>query len=62
MIRSYKGGDEAAVAEVFGVPPQQVGEVLAIMGDSSDNVPGCPGIGEKGARELMRLQLEALHG
>jgi DNA polymerase-1 len=45
--------DEAAVAEVFGVPPRQVGEVLAIMGDSSDNVPGCPGIGEKGARELI---------
>ena len=46
--------DETAVAEVFGVPPHQVGEVLAIMGDSSDNVPGCPGIGEKGARELIR--------
>jgi DNA polymerase-1 len=46
--------DEAAVAEVFGVPPRQVGEVLALMGDSSDNIPGCPGIGEKGARELIR--------
>ena len=46
--------DEAAVAEVFGVPPQQVGEVLALMGDSSDNIPGCHGIGEKGARELIR--------
>ena len=46
--------DEAAVAEVFGVPPQQVIEVLALQGDASDNVPGCRGIGEKGARELIR--------
>lgn len=46
--------DEAGVAEVFGVPPAQVPEVLAIMGDSSDNVPGCPGIGEKGATALVR--------
>ncbi|HNX49507.1 MAG TPA: DNA polymerase I [Thermoanaerobaculaceae bacterium] len=46
--------DEAGVLEVFGVPPAQVPEVLAIMGDSSDNVPGCPGIGEKGALALIR--------
>ncbi|MFZ5786141.1 MAG: DNA polymerase I [Acidobacteriota bacterium] len=46
--------DEAGVEDVFGVPPSQVAEVLAIMGDASDNVPGCPGIGEKGARELIR--------
>lgn len=46
--------DEAGVEEVFGVPPAQVVEVLALMGDSSDNVPGCPGIGDKGARELIR--------
>ncbi len=46
--------DEAGVEDVFGVPPSQVAEVLAIMGDTSDNVPGCPGIGEKGARELIR--------
>ncbi len=46
--------DEAGVAEVFGVPPTQVVEVLALEGDSSDNVPGCPGIGEKTARELIR--------
>ncbi|HPW55744.1 MAG TPA: DNA polymerase I [Thermoanaerobaculaceae bacterium] len=45
--------DEAGVAEVFGVPPVRVPEVLAIMGDSSDNVPGCPGIGEKGAKALV---------
>ncbi|MCU0291131.1 MAG: DNA polymerase I [Thermoanaerobaculaceae bacterium] len=46
--------DESGVREVFGVPPAQVPEVLAIMGDSSDNVPGCPGIGEKGALALIR--------
>jgi DNA polymerase-1 len=45
--------DEKGVEEVFGVPPAKVGEVLALMGDSSDNIPGCPGIGEKGARELI---------
>ena len=46
--------DERSVEEVFGVPPAQVTAVLALMGDASDNVPGCPGIGEKGARELIR--------
>jgi DNA polymerase-1 len=45
--------DERGVEEVFGVPPSRVPEVLALMGDSSDNVPGCRGIGEKGARELI---------
>jgi DNA polymerase-1 len=45
--------DEKGVAEVFGVPPAKVGEVLSLMGDASDNVPGCPGIGEKGAKELI---------
>jgi len=46
--------DESGVEEVFGVLPEQVADVLALMGDSSDNVPGCPGIGEKGARDLIR--------
>ena len=45
--------DEKGVEEVFGVPPEKVGEVLTLMGDSSDNIPGCPGIGEKGAKELI---------
>ena len=45
--------DEKGVEEVFGVPPARVGEVLTLMGDSSDNIPGCPGIGEKGAKELI---------
>jgi DNA polymerase I len=46
--------DPPKVAEHFGVPPAQVIEVLGLMGDSVDNVPGAPGIGEKGARELIR--------
>jgi len=46
--------DERGVEEVFGVPPRQVVDVLALQGDASDNVPGCRGIGEKGARELIR--------
>lgn len=45
--------DPAAVAEDFGVPPAQVADVLALMGDTVDNVPGVPGIGEKGARALI---------
>ncbi|MGE3959569.1 MAG: DNA polymerase I [Vicinamibacterales bacterium] len=45
--------DDAGVKEKFGVRPDQVVDVLALMGDSIDNVKGVPGIGEKGARELI---------
>jgi DNA polymerase-1 len=50
------------VEEDFGVPPEKVADVLALKGDSVDNIPGVPGIGEKGARELIREHgsLEAL--
>src|SRR5215468_9231276 len=45
--------DAAAVKEKFGVDPSQVVDVLALMGDTIDNIRGVPGIGEKGARELI---------
>jgi DNA polymerase-1 len=45
--------DAAGVKEKFGVTPGQVVDVLALMGDSIDNIKGVPGIGEKGARDLI---------
>jgi len=45
--------DEAAVKERLGVPPKQVRDLLALMGDSSDNITGVPGIGPKTAIKLL---------
>ncbi len=45
--------DENA-GEKFGVKPQQIVDLLALMGDSSDNIPGVPGIGEKTAVKLLQ--------
>jgi DNA polymerase I len=54
--------DADGVKEKFGVAPSQVVDVLALMGDSIDNIKGVPGIGEKGARDLIATygSLEAL--
>jgi DNA polymerase-1 len=41
------------VERAFGVPPERVIDVLGLMGDSSDNIPGIPGIGKKTATELV---------
>ncbi len=45
--------DETNAAERLGVPPGQVADFLALVGDASDNVPGVKGIGEKGAQKLL---------
>ena len=45
--------DAAAVRERWGVPPEQIRDVLALMGDATDGYPGVPGVGEKTAVELL---------
>ena len=46
--------DRNAVLEKWGVPPERIVDVLALVGDAVDNVPGVAGIGDKGARDLVR--------
>lgn len=46
--------DSAKVEELFGVPPHQMLDLLAIMGDKSDNIPGLPGFGPKTAASLLK--------
>ncbi len=50
----YAWIDRDAVIQRWGVPPEHVVDVLALLGDTIDNVPGVPGIGEKTADELLR--------
>src|SRR6202011_5294913 len=46
--------DPAGVEETLGVPPERVVDVMALRGDSIDNIPGAPGIGDKGSIELIK--------
>src|SRR5215210_6598384 len=53
--RPERNLDEASVTEKWeGIPPEKIGDVLALMGDTSDNVPGVPGIGLKTAAQLIK--------
>ena len=67
-IRLYPPGrevlyDAKGVEEAFGLPPEKVVDVMAIWGDAIDNIPGVPGIGEKGAKGLIQQfgSLEAVY-
>src|SRR5437868_10760390 len=67
-IRFYHTGrevlyDAKGVVEAFGLPPEKVVEVMSIWGDAIDNIPGVPGIGEKGAKSLIQQfgSLEAVY-
>ena len=46
--------DREKVVEKLGVAPDQIPDLMALQGDAVDNIPGAPGIGEKGARELIQ--------
>jgi DNA polymerase I len=60
-LRTGSGGakadiivDKEKVEEILGVPPEQVVDYMALLGDTIDNIPGAKGIGEKGATELIK--------
>jgi DNA polymerase-1 len=46
--------DPGKVVEVLGVPPEKVVDVMALRGDAVDNIPGAPGIGDKGSVDLIQ--------
>ena len=53
-ITETKIYDEAAVTERYGVPPELITDLMGLRGDTSDNIPGVPGIGEKTATQLLQ--------
>jgi DNA polymerase I len=61
ILRTGTGGakadtivDAKKVEEILGVPPEKVIDLMALLGDTVDNIPGAKGIGEKGASELIQ--------
>jgi len=62
-MKNCRVGRDDVIAK-FGVPPEQLGEVLALMGDSVDAIPGVRGVGPKGAAELIQQfgSVEAMLG
>ncbi len=61
ILRTGSGGakadtivDAEKVKEILGVPPEKVIDLMALLGDTVDNIPGAKGIGEKGATELIQ--------
>ncbi len=61
ILRTASGGPKAdtivdakRVEEILGVPPDKVIDLMALLGDTIDNIPGAKGIGEKGATELIQ--------
>jgi DNA polymerase-1 len=61
VVRTGSGGakadtivDAKKVEEILGVPPRSVIDLMALLGDTVDNIPGAKGIGEKGAAELIQ--------
>src|SRR3954470_19179973 len=53
-ITETKIYDSAAVEERYGVPPELITDMMGLRGDTSDNIPGVPGIGEKTATQLLQ--------
>ncbi len=53
-ITETKIYDSAAVLERYGVPPETITDLMGLRGDTSDNIPGVPGIGEKTASQLLQ--------
>jgi DNA polymerase I len=60
-ITETKVYDAAAVEERYGVPPELITDLMGLRGDTSDNIPGVPGVGEKTATQLLQ-QFGSLEG